>query len=33
MILRASEPSDAEIIAELGAVSLERTAADILSNF
>ena len=31
MILRASEPSDVEIVAELGAVSLERTAADILS--
>ena len=32
MILRCSEPSDAEIVSELGMVTLERTAVDILSN-
>ena len=32
MIIRSNEPSDLEITQELGAVSLERTASDILAT-
>jgi hypothetical protein len=32
MIIRCSEPSDLDIVQELGAVSLERSAADILTS-
>jgi hypothetical protein len=32
MIIRCNEPSDLEITQELGVVSLERTASDILAS-
>jgi hypothetical protein len=33
MIIRCNEPSDLEIVQELGAVSLERSASDILASY